>query len=73
MECTLIDWANARANLLLEDGATTAFIRGFLDHVRDVPENVALFIGEPFGADDYHSGRQLASYEVGPIGEEIAA
>ena len=71
---TFIEWTNNRAEILAEDEASAAFMRGYKDYVRGEFSG-GLFVGDPFGADDYFAGRQLASYEVGPveIGEEMAA
>jgi hypothetical protein len=65
---TFMEWATKRATILAEEGATIEFIRGFLDFYRG-EEDATLFIGNPFGADDYYSGRQFASY-LGPVKQE---
>jgi hypothetical protein len=73
-EYSLLDWARSRCNILAEENASAAFIRGYLDAASGRPTDVALFVGEPFGADDYHAGFGLARYEIGPVNrEEIAA
>jgi hypothetical protein len=70
---TLLDWARQRVNTLAEEDATAPFLRGYLDYSGGREENAELFIGRPLEADDYYSGRQLASYEIGPLGEELVA
>jgi hypothetical protein len=71
---TLLDWARARCNILAEEGASAAFMRGFLDAARFSVPDVNLFAGEPFNAADYHEGFGLCRYTTGPIDrEEFAA
>lgn len=74
MQTTLTDWSRMRADLLAEDHASAAMIRGYLDAANGRPLDLDLFVGMPFEADDYHAGFYLARYEIGPVtGEEIAA
>lgn len=75
----LRSWVESRVLYLFEDGASVDFARGYKDFALGLEPDYSSVVGDPFGADDYHGGYALASYEVGDVvmveneREEIAA
>jgi hypothetical protein len=60
-------WVEDRVLRLLEDGATTHMARGYTDCVyRREPDYISV-VDEPFAAEHYYEGRELAAYELGDL------
>lgn len=65
-ETSLDQWARERCELLAEDGARPAMVEGYLECAFGLSPSVERYVGDPFGANDYHEGYALAAYEIGP-------
>jgi hypothetical protein len=74
----LAAWVDDRVLRLLKDSATVHMAKGYRDYVyRREPDYISV-AGEPFAAEHYHEGYELAAYELGNLRmstqeEEVAA
>ena len=60
-------WVEDRMLRLLKDGATVHMARGYADYVYGQELNYMSVVGDPFAAEQYHEGHELAAYELGDL------
>jgi hypothetical protein len=61
-------WVEDRMLRLLKNGATVHMARGYADYVyrQEVPNYMSV-VGDPFAAEHYRQGYELAAYELGDL------
>jgi hypothetical protein len=60
-------WVEDRMLRLLKDGATVHMARGYADYVYRQELNYLSVVGDPFAAEHYREGYELAAYELGDL------
>jgi hypothetical protein len=60
-------WVEDRLLRLLKNGATVHMARGYADHVYRQERNYMSVVGDPFAAEHYREGRELAAHELGNL------
>jgi len=60
-------WVEDRILRLLKDGATVHMARGYVDYVYRQELDYAGAVGNPFAAEHYREGYDLAAYELGDL------
>jgi hypothetical protein len=61
-------WVEDRMLRLLKNGATVHMARGYADYVyRQEEPNYMSVVGDPFAAEHYRQGYELAAYELGDL------
>jgi hypothetical protein len=60
-------WVEDRLLRLLKGGATVHRARGYADYVYRQECNYMRAVGDPFAAEHYREGRELAAHELGDL------
>ncbi len=60
-------WVEDRLLRLLKNGATVHVARGYADYVYKQELDYIDVVGDPFAAEHYHDGRELAAHELGDL------
>jgi hypothetical protein len=61
-------WVEDRMLRLLKNGATVHMARGYADYVYGQEEpNYMSVVGDPFAAEHYRQGYELAAHELGDL------
>ena len=60
-------WVQDRVLRLLKNGATVHMARGYADYVYRQPPTYMSVAGDPFAAEHYCEGYNLAAYELGDV------
>jgi hypothetical protein len=60
-------WVEDRVLRLLKDGATVHMARGYTDYACGQEPDYFSVVGEPFAAEHYYEGYELAAYELGDL------
>jgi hypothetical protein len=61
-------WVEDRLLRLLKNGATVHVARGYADYVyRQKEPNYMNVVGDPFAAEHYREGYELAGHELGDL------
>jgi hypothetical protein len=60
-------WVEDRMLKLLKNGATVHMARGYVDYVYKQERNHMSVVGNPFAAEHYREGYELAAHELGDL------
>jgi hypothetical protein len=60
-------WVEDRLLRLLKNGATVHMARGYADYVYRQERNHMNVVSDPFAAEHYREGRELAAHELGDL------
>jgi hypothetical protein len=60
-------WVEDRLLRLLNNGATVHMARGYADYVYRLEGTYMSVVGDPFAAEHYREGCELAAHELGDL------